>query len=104
MDRVNILIVGAGVTGLTCAVALARLEFMNVTVLERSAGISDRGNGIQIPCNATRVLQQLGVLEDVLEQAGGPATATISLDYRNGDTVLSRNFTACAEIYKTPWM
>ncbi|WP_433206830.1 FAD-dependent oxidoreductase [Dactylosporangium sp. CS-047395] len=54
------LIVGAGVGGLTAAVALAA-HGLPCTVVERAPSPAAEGYGIQLPPNATRVLRELGV-------------------------------------------
>ncbi|MEO5806778.1 FAD-dependent oxidoreductase [Devosia sp.] len=53
-------IVGAGIAGLTLALALAKFG-ATVVVLERNAAISEFGAGLQISPNARRVLNQLGL-------------------------------------------
>lgn len=61
LDR-PVLIVGAGVAGLTAAVALAR-RGARVTVRERAPAIREVGAGLQISPNAMRVLAALGLAE-----------------------------------------
>jgi hypothetical protein len=60
----HVIVVGAGVGGLTCALSLARRGNV-VTVLERAEGPAEVGAGLQLSPNATRVLIDLG-LEDEL--------------------------------------
>ncbi|XWX01650.1 hypothetical protein V2A60_009678 [Cordyceps javanica] len=67
----DVVIVGAGIGGLTAAIACRRAAApMNVTVLEKCPEILSIGAGIHIPPNACRVLAEFGLL-DKLEQAGG---------------------------------
>lgn len=69
-QTLHIAIVGAGIGGLTCAIACRRMnENLKVTVLERSAEVLPLGTGIHIPPNAGRVLAQLGLLDRVKEEA-----------------------------------
>jgi salicylate hydroxylase len=63
------LIVGAGVGGLTAALALAA-DGLCATVVERGPALAAEGFGIQLPPNATRVLSALGL---------GPALDAVSL-------------------------
>ncbi len=62
----GIVICGAGIAGLTVALALARKGIAS-TIIEREAQLDGAGAGIQLSANATRVLDRLGVagLRDV---------------------------------------
>ena len=50
--RAHVIIAGAGIGGLTAALALARIGF-RVTVLEQAAQLEETGAGIQLSPNAT---------------------------------------------------
>ncbi len=56
----TIYIAGAGIAGLTLALALAKFG-ATIVVLERNDGIQEFGAGLQISPNARRVLNQLGL-------------------------------------------
>lgn len=60
----NIAIVGAGISGLTLALALAKFG-MRVTVIEQKSEISEFGAGLQISANARKCLNALGLDEAV---------------------------------------
>ncbi|MBI4273346.1 MAG: FAD-dependent monooxygenase [Rhizobiales bacterium] len=60
--RDSIVIAGAGIGGLTAAIALAAKGF-RVSILEQAERIEEAGAGIQLPPNATRVLRALGLTE-----------------------------------------
>jgi salicylate hydroxylase len=56
----TIVVAGAGIGGLTAALALARQQY-RVVVLERSEQLEEAGAGIQLSPNATHILSELGV-------------------------------------------
>lgn len=58
----HVIVAGAGIAGLTAAIALARAG-MRITVLEQAAKLEEAGAGIQLSPNATRVLIGLGLRE-----------------------------------------
>ena len=58
----QVVIAGAGVAGLTAALAFAGRGYA-VTVLEQAKQLEAAGAGIQLSPNATRILRQLGVLD-----------------------------------------
>jgi salicylate hydroxylase len=58
----HVIVAGAGIAGLTAALALARVG-LRASVLEQSARLEDTGAGIQLSPNATRVLTELGLAE-----------------------------------------
>jgi len=70
------LIVGAGIGGLTAALALARAGY-HVLVLERAPRIEEVGAGLQISPNALRVLAKLGLMNALSAVASQPECVTI---------------------------
>ena len=57
-------IVGAGIAGLTVALALAR-KGIATHVLEQAPALEEVGAGLQLSPNATRILADLGLLDAV---------------------------------------
>ncbi|MBT1155077.1 FAD-dependent monooxygenase [Aminobacter anthyllidis] len=62
MQSRRIVIAGAGIAGLTAALAFAR-HGLGVRIYERSPVLEEVGAGLQLSPNATRILGRLGVLD-----------------------------------------
>ena len=78
----NIVIVGAGIGGLTAAITLA-LRGAKVTLLEQAPAITEVGAGIQISPNSFAVLRALG-LEGAVRATGAPVSQALVLRDRRG--------------------
>jgi len=65
------LIAGAGIGGLTAALALAEGGF-DVAIFERAAALEEFGAGLQLSPNCTRILGRLGVLDEIEKLATAP--------------------------------
>jgi salicylate hydroxylase len=72
----RVVVVGAGIAGLTAAIALARTGF-SVRLLERSERLADVGAGLQLSPNATRILAELDVLPRLSSVAVRPERVAI---------------------------
>ena len=70
------IIAGAGIAGLTAAIALSRAGF-TVAIYERANSIDEFGAGLQVTPNAARILARLGVLERVLLHASRPRAVVV---------------------------
>ncbi|HKS87177.1 MAG TPA: FAD-dependent oxidoreductase [Pseudolabrys sp.] len=67
----HVIVAGAGIAGLTAALALARAG-MRVTVFEQAERLEEAGAGLQLSPNATRVLIALGLRERLESVAVAP--------------------------------
>jgi salicylate hydroxylase len=79
----NILIIGAGIGGLSAAIALARAG-QRVTVAERTKVLTELGAGLTVGGNALRALDQIGVAEEVKRLGEWPPGAVVR-HYKTGE-------------------
>src|SRR5882757_1305363 len=68
---VNVVVVGGGIGGLANAYALASAGH-TVRVLERAPEFTEVGAGLQMAPNATRILREWGLLDEVIEAGVTP--------------------------------
>ena len=73
-----ILIAGAGIGGLTAALALLR-QGLQVRVFEQASQLGEVGAGLQLSANATRALHLLGLADDLAAVASEPTGKEIRL-------------------------
>ena len=74
MNTKEIAIIGAGIGGLTTAIALHAKGFTNVTIYERRATATTMGAGLVLWANAVKILEKLNMLA-AIEKIGGKLTA-----------------------------
>jgi 6-hydroxynicotinate 3-monooxygenase len=91
----KIAIVGAGMGGLAAAAALRGAGF-NVTVYEQAAQFARIGAGIQIGCNAMKVLRKLGLEQRLRAQSFYPRSWN-NRDWRTGEVKFDMIFGETAE-------
>ena len=68
MSLNDVTVIGAGIGGLTAALALSRIG-RQVTLVERRTGFTEVGAGLQLSPNATRILGDLGLGQALARQA-----------------------------------
>ncbi|MGA2816009.1 MAG: FAD-dependent oxidoreductase, partial [Xanthobacteraceae bacterium] len=71
-----VIVAGAGIGGLTAALALARNGF-RVVVLEQAERLEETGAGLQLSPNATRILIDLGLEDRLRPLAVAPAALRV---------------------------
>ena len=91
----SVAIIGAGMGGLATAAALRRVG-IDVTVYEQAQQFARIGAGIQIGCNAMRVLRELG-LESRLRQQSFYPRSWNNRDWRTGEVKFDMIFGETAE-------
>jgi salicylate hydroxylase len=72
----HVIVAGAGIAGLTAALALARAG-MRVTVFEQAEKLEETGAGLQLSPNASRVLIALGLRERLASVAVAPQAVRV---------------------------
>src|SRR5688500_80719 len=69
MDKLEIVVVGAGMGGLTAALALRQAGY-TVQVYDRVAALLPAGAGVSLWCNGVKVLNRLGLGESLAAVGG----------------------------------
>jgi salicylate hydroxylase len=91
----TVVIAGAGIGGLTAALAVARRGY-RVVVLEQSERLEETGAGIQLSPNASRVLIGLGLPEQLASLVTAPEELTVT-NARSGRALARAPLGAAAE-------
>jgi salicylate hydroxylase len=100
--RLRVVIAGAGVGGLTAALALAQRGFI-VEVFEQASELREVGAGVLITPNGMRVFQELGIADQILEVGAHSARRLLRL-WNTGQTWTTFDLGAAAiEMYGQPF-
>lgn len=100
----QVLIVGAGIGGLTLALCLLR-QGLKVTIYERSHTLEEVGAGIQIGPNGNKVLAALGLLHELEQVAFKPQAAEMRMGDATGQVIFSLPLgSQCEQRYKAPYL
>lgn len=97
----NVIVAGAGIGGLTAALALARSGF-RVIVLEQAQRLEETGAGIQLSPNATRVLIDLGLAERLRPHVMAPLSLRV-LAARSGREIVRMPLAEAPQRYGAPY-
>jgi salicylate hydroxylase len=102
MTSLRVGIAGAGIAGLTTALALARRGIAS-TIFERTRELSEVGAGLQVSPNAGRILESLGLTE-ALDRAAVQPEAIDMRSGRTGEPIVSLPLGAAARAaYGAPY-
>ena len=96
------LIAGAGIGGLTAALALSQAGF-EVTIFERAPALEAFGAGLQLTPNATRILAKLDILDAVRALASEPRGLRI-LRGRDDAELAALDLTASGRRWGAPYL
>jgi salicylate hydroxylase len=97
----SIIIAGAGIGGLTAALALARAGYRSV-VLEQAPRLEEAGAGIQLSPNATRILIALGLGDRLRPRAVAPEAIRV-IEGRSGRDIVRVPLTGAEARYGAPY-
>lgn len=78
MANAPVIVVGAGIAGLTCALALAR-SGRSVALIEKRTHLEEVGAGLQLSPNASRILIDLGLGKALMRAACAPLSLDVVL-------------------------
>src|ERR1700761_2265143 len=82
-DDCDVLIQGAGIAGLTLAIALNQRGY-RIKIVERSSRLAEVGAGIWMAPNAMQVFDRLGLAQSITD-AGWAGERLLLQDYKAGD-------------------
>src|SRR5438477_6995305 len=98
----TIVIVGAGIGGLTAALTLTRAGYRTV-ILEQAARLEEAGAGIQLSPNAMRVLADLGLADRLRPHVVAPEAIRIVRGATGRDIVRIPLGAGAAQRYGAPY-
>jgi salicylate hydroxylase len=98
----TIFVAGAGIGGLTAALALAARGF-RVVVMEKAERLEEAGAGLQLSPNASRILVGLGLTERLGSRAVTPEAISIMSTRRGGELIRLPLGAAAAERAGAPY-
>lgn len=78
----RVAVIGGGMGGLTAAIALTRIAGVQVTVFEQARRFGDVGAGVTVAPNAQRILDTLGLLDEIKRAGARMEGPGVYLDAR----------------------
>ena len=101
MSQPRIVIIGAGLGGLTAGLALLRRDF-DVDIYEQATNLKEIGAGVQLSANGTRVLIELGLAEEIARIGTVPTSKEVRL-WNTGKSWRFIDLAGSVERYGAPY-
>lgn len=98
----HIIIVGAGIAGLSLALALAKAKH-KILILESAPRLAKIGAGIQMTPQAVKHFFQWGLKDDIMKECIVPEKIFIR-DYEAGETIGAIDMTVMERLYGAPYI
>ncbi|KAJ3794749.1 hypothetical protein GGU11DRAFT_689144 [Lentinula aff. detonsa] len=102
-ESFHVAIIGAGMGGLACALALAKYGIEQIDVYEAASNLGFVGAGIQLAPNMGRILERLGCWETITKKATELKVASIR-QHRDNEELGRVDFSYVRKKYGTPHM
>ncbi len=101
-EPVDAIVVGGGIGGLSTALALAKVG-LQTRVLEQAPRFGEVGAGLQMAPNATRILRDWGLLDEVIEMGVTPRRLVMR-DAMDGRELTMLDLVDAQERYGAPYV
>ena len=101
MSQPRIVIIGAGLGGLTAGLALLRRGF-DVDIYEQATNLKEIGAGVQLSANGTRVIIELGLAEEIAHIGTVPTSKEVRL-WNTGKSWRFIDLAGSVERYGAPY-
>jgi salicylate hydroxylase len=98
----QVIVVGGGIGGLAAALMLGRAG-LRVRVLERNDEFAELGFGLQLAPNATRLLREYGLLEEVMEASVRPRRL-VAINALSGQRLTTLDLAQAERHYGAPYI
>ncbi len=92
-QKLHIAIAGAGIAGLTAAIALLKHPLITVSIYEKSNELKEIGASIALGPNGLRTLERLGLEDVISDDVAFRGPANLAMIYRHVSRMV------CFEIY-----
>jgi salicylate hydroxylase len=83
LEPLQVVIVGAGIAGLTAAIALRKHPLINVTLYDKATELKEIGASIALGPNGLRTLERLGLHDAISDEVSYRGPSNIPMIYRH---------------------